>query len=156
MVVVHCNCNVDLTANITICEFPLDFYLTIIEFFSFLFFRWNLAFFLVTAPFSIWRKYVHWNCFHAFKNIYIIIFLFLFCFVFQSRLKPGRMLLVDTEERSIIQDVELKLRIAQSRPHAQWLQEQVVTRSIYLLIYYLILWTLVYCGPYCLWTYCKI
>lgn len=48
----------------------------------------------------------------------------LFCH-FQSRLKPGRMLLVDTEEKKIIQDVELKLKIAQSRPHSQWLKEQV-------------------------------
>lgn len=46
-------------------------------------------------------------------------------FYLQSRLKPGRMLLVDTEEKRIIQDVELKLQIARSRPHSQWLKEQV-------------------------------
>lgn len=44
----------------------------------------------------------------------------------QSRLKPGRMLLVDTEDKKIIQDVELKLHIAKSRPHSQWLREQVI------------------------------
>lgn len=46
-------------------------------------------------------------------------------FYLQSRLKPGRMLLVDTEEKQIIQDVELKLKIAKSRPHSKWLKEQV-------------------------------
>lgn len=43
----------------------------------------------------------------------------------QSRLKPGRMLLVDTKEKRIIQDVELKMKIAKSRPHSQWLKEEV-------------------------------
>jgi glutamate synthase (NADH) len=43
----------------------------------------------------------------------------------QSRLKPGRMLLVDTQEKKLIQDVELKSHIAQSRPHGEWLKEQV-------------------------------
>ncbi|XP_023287581.1 glutamate synthase [NADH], amyloplastic isoform X2 [Orussus abietinus] len=45
--------------------------------------------------------------------------------VLKSRLKPGRMLLVDTEEKQIIQDVELKLKIARSRPHSKWLREQI-------------------------------
>ncbi|XP_015120846.1 glutamate synthase [NADH], amyloplastic isoform X2 [Diachasma alloeum] len=45
--------------------------------------------------------------------------------VLKSRLKPGRMLLVDTEEKTIIQDVELKLQIARSRPHSKWLKEQI-------------------------------
>lgn len=36
------------------------------------------------------------------------------------------MLLVDTVEKSMIQDVELKLHISQSRPHREWLQEQVI------------------------------
>lgn len=43
----------------------------------------------------------------------------------KSRLKPGRMLLVDTQEKSVIQDVELKRQIAQLRPHSLWLKEQV-------------------------------
>lgn len=50
-------------------------------------------------------------------------------FYLQSRLKPGRMLLVDTEEKRIIQDVELKLQIARSRPHSKWLKEQVTKRA---------------------------
>lgn len=45
--------------------------------------------------------------------------------IFKSRLKPGRMLLVDTVEKSVIQDVELKRTIARSRPHTDWLKEQV-------------------------------
>ena len=46
--------------------------------------------------------------------------------MFQSRLKPGRMLLVDTKEKMMIQDVEIKKRIASSRPHSLWLKEQVL------------------------------
>lgn len=45
----------------------------------------------------------------------------------KSRLKPGRMLLVDTKEKSVIQDVQLKKEIAQSRPHSLWLKEQMIT-----------------------------
>lgn len=43
----------------------------------------------------------------------------------KSRLKPGRMLLVDTQEGRVIQDVELKRHIAEARPHQQWLKEHV-------------------------------
>lgn len=46
--------------------------------------------------------------------------------ILKSRLKPGRMLLVDTQEKSVIQDVELKQVIARSRPHSEWLKEQVM------------------------------
>ncbi|CAK9810578.1 Glutamate synthase [NADH] [Anthophora plagiata] len=45
--------------------------------------------------------------------------------VLKSRLKPGRMLLVDTREKKIIEDVELKLHIARSRPHSKWLKDQI-------------------------------
>lgn len=45
--------------------------------------------------------------------------------VLKSRLKPGRMLLVDTQEKKVIQDIELKKKIALSRPHSEWLKEQV-------------------------------
>ncbi|XP_063821102.1 uncharacterized protein LOC135071248 [Ostrinia nubilalis] len=51
--------------------------------------------------------------------------------ILKSRLKPGRMLLVDTEEKKIIQDVELKLKIAQSRPHSKWLSEQITMEDIH-------------------------
>lgn len=51
-------------------------------------------------------------------------------FLFQSRLKPGRMLLVDTKEKTMIQDVELKRNIAASRPHSLWLKEQVLTGTL--------------------------
>ncbi|KAL1139053.1 hypothetical protein AAG570_009114 [Ranatra chinensis] len=48
----------------------------------------------------------------------------------KSRLKPGRMLLVDTKEKTIIQDVELKMQIAKSRPHSQWLKEQITLMEL--------------------------
>lgn len=43
----------------------------------------------------------------------------------KSRLKPGRMLLVDTKEHKLIQDIELKSHIAKLRPHSEWLKEKV-------------------------------
>lgn len=46
------------------------------------------------------------------------------CFL-QGRLKPGRMLLVDTHEKIVTKDEELKLQIARSRPHSMWIKEQV-------------------------------
>uniref|UniRef100_A0A023EWE8 glutamate synthase (NADH) n=1 Tax=Aedes albopictus TaxID=7160 RepID=A0A023EWE8_AEDAL len=48
----------------------------------------------------------------------------------KSRLKPGRMLLVDTEKKALIQDVELKSQIATSRPHSEWLQQQITMDEI--------------------------
>nr|AWS20468.1 glutamate synthase [Mayetiola destructor] len=45
--------------------------------------------------------------------------------VLKSRLKPGRMLLVDTHEKIFIQDIELKSKIAKSRPHSEWLKEKI-------------------------------
>ncbi|XP_043522456.1 glutamate synthase [NADH] isoform X1 [Frieseomelitta varia] len=47
--------------------------------------------------------------------------------ILKSRLKPGRMLLVDTHEKKIIEDVELKLHISRSRPHSKWLKDQMIT-----------------------------
>nr|CDJ87182.1 Glutamate synthase and FAD-dependent pyridine nucleotide-disulphide oxidoreductase domain containing protein [Haemonchus contortus] len=46
---------------------------------------------------------------------------------FQDRLKPGRMLLVDTYEQKIEQDEDLKRRIALSRPH-----KKLTSRRVYL------------------------
>ena len=43
----------------------------------------------------------------------------------KGRLKPGRMLLVDTKEKLFIRDEELKLTIARSRPHGDWLKQMV-------------------------------
>lgn len=45
------------------------------------------------------------------------------------------MLLVDTKEKRIIQDVQLKLDIARNRPHSDWLKEQVL--NIVYFYYYL-------------------
>jgi Glutamine amidotransferases class-II len=36
------------------------------------------------------------------------------------------MLLVDTETKCLIQDVELKTKISKSRPYGEWLQQQVI------------------------------
>lgn len=33
---------------------------------------------------------------------------------------------MDTQEKMVIQDVELKQHIARSRPHSEWLKEQVI------------------------------
>lgn len=43
------------------------------------------------------------------------------------------MLLVDTEDKKIIQDVEFKMQIARSRPHSEWLQDKVIIFSSFLL-----------------------
>ncbi|XP_049540624.1 uncharacterized protein LOC125954403 [Anopheles darlingi] len=48
----------------------------------------------------------------------------------KSRLKPGRMLLVDTEKKALIQDIELKNEIAKSRSHGEWLQQQITMDEI--------------------------
>lgn len=50
--------------------------------------------------------------------------------VLKSRLKPGRMLLVDTREKKIIEDVELKLHISRSRPHSKWLKDQITMEEL--------------------------
>ena len=44
----------------------------------------------------------------------------------KGRLQPGRMFLVDTEEKRIISDDELKERIARSGPWAEWLAQSLV------------------------------
>ncbi len=54
--------------------------------------------------------------------------------LYQSRLKPGRMLLVDTKEKTIIQDVELKMNISTARPYTNWLKEQV-TYFVFLVVF---------------------
>ncbi|XP_054735838.1 uncharacterized protein LOC129242928 [Anastrepha obliqua] len=50
--------------------------------------------------------------------------------VLKSRLKPGRMLLVDTKERKLIQDVEIKTHITRLRPHSDWLQQKITIDEI--------------------------
>lgn len=39
------------------------------------------------------------------------------------------MLLIDTEKKTLIQDVELKTKIAKSRPYGEWLKQQVKATS---------------------------
>lgn len=45
------------------------------------------------------------------------------------------MLLVDTEEERFVQDAELKMQIAKSRPHSEWLQDQVIDEKFHTLFY---------------------
>jgi glutamate synthase (ferredoxin) len=44
----------------------------------------------------------------------------------KGRLQPGRMFLVDTEEGRILDDEELKHRIATEHPYAEWLRDNIV------------------------------
>ncbi len=47
----------------------------------------------------------------------------------KGRLQPGRMFLVDTEEGRIIDDTELKEKIASKAPYGEWLKENRVDES---------------------------
>lgn len=47
--------------------------------------------------------------------------------IMKSRLKPGRMLLVDLKHNTMVKDYELKRKVSQSRPHAKWLKEELFT-----------------------------
>jgi glutamate synthase (NADPH/NADH) len=44
----------------------------------------------------------------------------------KGRLKPGRMLLVDTKEGRIVDDRELKMTTAKKQPFVQWIEEQMI------------------------------
>ncbi len=44
----------------------------------------------------------------------------------KGRLQPGKMFLVDLEERRIISDEEIKHRLASRRPYVQWIRENTV------------------------------
>ncbi|GIW81553.1 MAG: glutamate synthase, large subunit [Gemmatales bacterium] len=46
---------------------------------------------------------------------------------YKGRLQPGRMFLVDLEEGRIIDDEELKAKMAAEKPYAQWLKENLVS-----------------------------
>ena len=45
----------------------------------------------------------------------------------KGRLQPGRMFLVDLEEKRIISDEEIKSRMSRRQPYRQWLRDNVVT-----------------------------
>jgi glutamate synthase (NADPH) large chain len=45
----------------------------------------------------------------------------------KGRLQPGRMFLVDTVEKRIVSDAEIKKQLAARKPYGEWLQEQQVT-----------------------------
>ena len=44
----------------------------------------------------------------------------------KGRLQPGRMFLIDTEQRRIIEDEEIKRTVVNERPYAEWLGEHLV------------------------------
>ncbi|MFD1136177.1 glutamate synthase large subunit [Paenibacillus urinalis] len=46
--------------------------------------------------------------------------------LYKDRLRPGRMLLVDTKEGRIISDSEVKAQIASEEPYQEWLDEHLV------------------------------
>lgn len=46
---------------------------------------------------------------------------------YKDRLRPGRMLLVDTKEGRIISDEEVKAQIAAEHPYREWLDEHLIT-----------------------------
>ncbi|MGH9448596.1 MAG: glutamate synthase central domain-containing protein, partial [Terriglobia bacterium] len=45
----------------------------------------------------------------------------------KGRLEPGRMLLVDMEQKRLISDDEIKKQLASRQPYAQWLRENQIT-----------------------------
>ncbi|MGD1210285.1 MAG: glutamate synthase large subunit [Candidatus Acidiferrales bacterium] len=45
----------------------------------------------------------------------------------KGRLAPGRMLLVDTEQKRLISDEEIKKQLASRQPYAQWIKENQIT-----------------------------
>jgi glutamate synthase (ferredoxin) len=45
----------------------------------------------------------------------------------KGRLQPGRMLLIDTEQRRLVEDEELKDRLARAHPYGQWLRDNLIT-----------------------------
>ncbi|MDA3845856.1 MAG: glutamate synthase-related protein, partial [Vallitaleaceae bacterium] len=45
--------------------------------------------------------------------------------LYKKRLRPGRMLLVDTEQGRIIEDDEVKKKIAQENPYGKWLKQNM-------------------------------
>lgn len=47
----------------------------------------------------------------------------------KGRLKPGRMLLIDTEEGRVVDDTELKTNISQSRPFGSWIKDHMITMT---------------------------
>lgn len=49
----------------------------------------------------------------------------------KGRLRPGRMLLVDTLEKNVTKDEELKLQIARQRPLADWLKEMFTLADLH-------------------------
>lgn len=50
--------------------------------------------------------------------------------IVKSRLKPGRMLLIDTQAKSFVKDEEIKLAIARRNPVATWMEEMFTMENL--------------------------
>ena len=49
----------------------------------------------------------------------------------KGRLRPGRMFLVDTEEGRIVEDNEIKGKIARQKPYRRWLENRIELRGLF-------------------------
>jgi glutamate synthase (NADPH) large chain len=49
----------------------------------------------------------------------------------KGRLRPGRMFLVDTEEGRIVEDNEIKGKIARQQPYRRWLENRIELRGLF-------------------------
>jgi len=49
----------------------------------------------------------------------------------KGRLQPGRMFLVDTEEGRIVEDNEIKGKIARQKPYRRWLENRIELRGLF-------------------------
>ena len=48
---------------------------------------------------------------------------------YKGRLEPGKMLLIDTKEKRIVSDDEIKLNVARLHPYAKWIERHIVNLS---------------------------
>lgn len=46
--------------------------------------------------------------------------------LYKGRLQPGRMLLIDTKEGRIVEDEEIKQKVAEQKPYGKWLKENLI------------------------------
>ena len=49
----------------------------------------------------------------------------------KGRLQPGRMFLVDTEEGRIVEDNEIKGKVARQKPYRRWLENRIELRGLF-------------------------
>ncbi len=49
--------------------------------------------------------------------------------LYKGRLQPGRMFLIDTDEGRIVEDEEIKSKLADEHPYGKWLEDNIVSLS---------------------------